>query len=130
MKVGESFPSHYELVVSLRRQRREATLEAKFAQLHKLGDIFEPRDPSMAINNQRFLPSNYRTPITGHSHEGGNGWHKDINYLWRGIRRPALLVGDLNYSYRWTRPILRTTVSLPRQSIKFSLSGLLEELEQ
>jgi hypothetical protein len=130
MKVGEAYASHYDLVSSLRRQRRVATLKAKFAHLHRLGDIFEPRDPSTSTENQHFSPSSYRPPIKDHSHENGNAWHKDINYCWRGIRRPALLVGDLKHSYRWTRSIVRTTALLPRENIKFSLSELLEQLEQ
>lgn len=129
MKVGEAYASHYDLVEAFRRNGRTATLEAKFAHLHRRGDVFKPLEISSSRRDQRFVAARYRPPIKEHRHE--NGYEHDIDYFWQGLRRPALLVGDVHQSYRWPWPTIRKSskVQLPRGNPKYSLASFVDALE-
>ena len=129
MKVGESYASQYDIVMAWRRQHQAAALNAKFAHLHKLGDIFEPIKDLEPHGARQFEPSSYKRPIEGHRHQ--NHWDNDINYLWRSIRHPALLVGDRRYSYIWTRPMIRRPkqARFPRGNPQYSQKEFLNGLE-
>jgi hypothetical protein len=129
MKVGESYESQYDLVEAFRKKLRASALNAKFAHSNNRGDVFEPKTSALT-GMQKFVPSNYRRPVEDHSH-APDEWHRDIDYTWRSIRRPALLVGDPSHSYLWTRPTLRvpTSEKVPRGNPKRSIGWLLEHLQ-
>jgi len=105
MKVSESFHSQKEIWNSLSPKERNA----KNAGVDPLGDIYEPKDNIQ----DEFDPSDYHAP-KNHVHLTGNQWHKDINYVNRYGKRPALLVGDTKYSFLWSLPIISLKSKHPR----------------
>ncbi|MCD6573283.1 MAG: hypothetical protein J7K95_04240 [Thermoplasmata archaeon] len=100
MRVQEAFSSHKELWDWL----DPAVRNVKNASLHKFGDVYEPITSNLT---DVFDPSQYREPIKKpeHVHLENNVWHKDIRYKNNKTgMRPALLVGDLKYSFLWSEP--------------------------
>ncbi len=73
---------------------------AKNARYHRLGDLYQPKSDLFDPYN----PLNYYKPCSKHSHK--DCWEEDITY--RGIkgRHPALLVGDPEMSFLWSRPMV------------------------
>lgn len=109
IRVGRAFDSHCDLWQWLPSKTRQA----KAAHLHKLGDVSEPKAERIHSDGlSRFEPGNYKPPRDGHSHatiESNSDtprWHKDVNYQGYRERRAALLVGDPETSFLWSRPIV------------------------
>ena len=108
MRVGETFTSQAELVDTLLRTGRQQVVDAKDSRAHPLGDLMVPRTPGATPNP--FDPGAYFPPIRGHAHssvDNPDQWHNDVNHRGRSGRQPAMLVGDSNFSFRWTRPMVR-----------------------
>ena len=123
MQVQHAFVSHAELWRSGKLPKR--TLTAKAATRHRLGDLFEPLN---SCNDEHEYSCNYyREPVPGHSHADKrwpDQWHKDIHYRGASGRRPALLVGDRNRSFVWSRRRIRYAGELARGQKRVDLVGL------
>ncbi|UUZ77402.1 hypothetical protein LP414_09350 [Polaromonas sp. P1(28)-13] len=132
MRVGEAYASQAGLVHELRHSGRSAIVEAKNSARHILGDLMTPAKASFSVADQ-FQASAYSIPILGHSHrqtEAGTEWQNDIDYLSRGGGRPAMLVGDVDYSFIWTRPMVRRrNPAHSRPYRKWTLSSFLDDIE-
>ena len=128
MRVGVRAASHAEM---WRLLPEEARL-AKSATSHVLGDVIEPLDDELrgpaAWDHENYVP-----PTPGHSHDGGTppAWHRDIEVNFNG-RRPALLVGDPEFSFVWNRPLIRLREGdgrLPRNPLSSpTLADFIERL--
>ncbi len=94
MKVGRAYHSHRELWDNIPEDVREA----KAADHHRLGDLYRPA----GSNGDPFDPASYVEPRADHSHCELGEWQEDINYP----RRAALLVGDPELSFLWSRPAI------------------------
>ena len=131
MQVGEAYASHFDLVAGFRSRGRQTALDEKYAHLHSLGDILEPKGSAPLTGAQRFSQTRYRAPIDGHPHQKKESYGKDIDYVTRNGRRPSLLVGAASYSFLWTRPVIfrATKRPLPRGNPLSSLGDLLSDLE-
>lgn len=132
MRVGEAYASQAELVQELRRSGRSSVIEAKDSTRHPLGDLMIPAK-ELVSGEERFSPASYLIPMLGHSHrqnEGDEGWRDDIDYLGVGGRQAAMLVGDVNFSFMWTRPVVRR--SNPKHSRPYrewTLTAFLDDIE-
>jgi putative DNA base modification enzyme with NMAD domain len=103
MRVERAFISHYEMW----NQLPPAVREAKSMRRSHLGDLCEPKSTLCDHDRpQVFDPSNYYPPRPDHSH--ANGWENDLDHSKQDkFNRPtALLMGDPERSYLWSRPIL------------------------
>lgn len=133
MRVGQAFASHAALVQHLRAMGREAVVEAKNSRHHKLGDLMIPRSPTVVGTDGEFSHNGYFEPVLGHAHRQNvhdSGWHDDVDYSRRN-RRPALLVGDPEFSFRWSRPLLRRRQGQAmRGHRRWTLDALLQELTE
>jgi len=98
MLVEKAFESHKDIWYALGSDVRQA----KSARIHSCGDIYQPR-PNL---KSKFDYRHYYPPANNHVHLPDNDWHKDINYMSRGDRRPALLVGVPALSFLWPRPMI------------------------
>lgn len=131
MRVGEAYPSYFELVDALRASGRTATLEAKDATHHPKGDVMIPLNANLTPS-QRFAAEFYRPPVLPHAHrhsEDDTHWHEDVNHVDRWGRRPAYLVGDPENSFTWSRQlILNTKPGNLRPYRTWSLGQLVERL--
>lgn len=124
-KVSMTFQSHRDFWFS--NKIPDKTKQAKAAYLHRCGDIFKPKRKDL----DHFQPDNYYPPREDHVHAHKNQWHNDVNYVGVKGRRPALLVGDPDYSFLWFIPLLYVQSKLPRQKKwEKALSGLLYDLIQ
>jgi hypothetical protein len=113
MRVGEAYPSQFDLVQALRASGRTSTLEAKNASRHAKGDVYVPRSTELT-REQGFSPEFYHAPVLPHAHRTSHDdthWHEDIDYADRCGRRPAYLVGDPNNSFTWSRQMILNTKS-------------------
>lgn len=132
MRVGEAYASQAELVQELHRSGRSAVVEAKDSTQHRLGDLMIPATDTVA-GTDRYLPAAYVPPMVGHSHRRraeDRGWEDDVNYVGAGGAQSAMLAGDLNFSFMWTRPIVRRRRPGPtRPYRKWTLTSLLDDLE-
>ena len=132
MRVGEAFESHADLVQELRRSGRSATVDAKDSTQHTLGDVMIPVEASIQ-GDERFSPAAYRTPIPEHIHRANDeddSWRDDINYVGIGGRHAAMLVGDVDFSFVWSRPFVRRRNPQPSRPYRqWSLSEFLDDLE-
>jgi hypothetical protein len=125
MKVLYPFKSHLDLWGS--ETVPEESKQIKNARLNKLGDIYEPK--SNSAKSDPFNPQNYFAPHPDHPHITDKEWHKDICYTGypTGLR-PALLVGDPQYSFLWDMPGILCLFHHPRTK-KGKLHTLLNELK-
>ena len=98
MRISEAFESHHELWYSTHLSAKAKRM--KTAENHVLGDLYRPRRRFGANDRERFSYHNYVPPRSGHDH-APRYWHRDINYRGYGGRRPALLLGDREYSFLW-----------------------------
>jgi hypothetical protein len=104
MQVGKAATSHAEIWRDGSVPQR--TLAAKCAAKHRLGDLFNPKERG----KDPFSPQCYHEPIPGHSHANEKcptQWHEDIDYVGAKGRRPALLIGDPDRSFLWSRARIR-----------------------
>lgn len=122
MKVAKAFPSHKTIWYA--ESMSGAIRNAKNAQANPLGDIYRPK-PDI---KDEFNHSDYYKPIKNHVHNcSNNTWHNDIEYSVKG-KRPALLVGDTNHSFLWSRPIIYFKNKHPRTK-KWDMQDLISLLE-
>jgi hypothetical protein len=98
MKVRAAHASQRDLWNAL----PEVARLAKAADAHPLGDVFQPIGPL----GDPFDVRSYVPPCPDHAHCGNGEWHTDINHVARSGRRPALLEGDPELSFLWTRPLI------------------------
>lgn len=132
MRVGRAFVSHRDLWFS--SALTEETKKAKAADKNELGDVYRPRSQIAPA----FRPSSYFEPIDGHPHKDASceacsntgEWHKDVNYHGCSGRRPALLIGDIEFSFLWERPMIElpSERKLHRGQKKCRLSVLRDQL--
>ena len=119
MRVSQAFRSHYDLWNS--DSISTSTKTAKAAHLDRFGDLYRPDREEI----RPYISWHYAAPCKDHVHCEPGDWHKDIRYrAWYG-RRPALLVGDPEFSFLWNRPLIRSPFKLTRGQRKASLSDLL-----
>lgn len=132
MRVGEAYESQADLVNEFRRSGRSSTIDSKDSTQHVLGDIMIPSAESL-VGEERFSPSAYKIPMLGHAHrehEGDDGWRDDIHYLGVGGRQAAMLVGDEDFSFMWTHPVIRRrNPKHSRPYRQFSLADFLDDIE-
>lgn len=119
MRVAQAVESQEDLWVALPPRARLP----KAARLHRHGDLFEPAQPL----RDPFIPGSYKLPRPDHVHAQWDSWHKDIGHTGRSGRRPALLVGDPEYSFLWDRPVIPAPFNLPRDYRVRELGELLRQ---
>lgn len=132
MRVGEAYASQAELVQALRRSGRSEVVDAKDSTRHRLGDLMIPVSDVVA-GNDRYTPAAYMPPVVGHSHRRtaeDHGWEGDINYVGDGGEQSAMLAGDRDFSFMWTRPLVRRRQPGPiRHYRRWTLTTILDDLE-
>ncbi|MBC8725773.1 hypothetical protein F6X37_30770 [Paraburkholderia sp. 31.1] len=132
MRVGEAYASQAELVQAFRQSGRSEVVDAKDSTRHRLGDLMIPAS-DMVAGNDRYLPAAYLSPMVGHSHRStaeDAGWEDDVNYVGVGGGQSVMLVGDRNFSFVWTRPLVRRRRPGPtRPYRKWTLTSILDDLE-
>lgn len=132
MRVGEAYASQAELVQALHRSGRSAVVEAKDSTQHRLGDLMIPATDAVA-GTDRYVPAAYVPPMVGHSHRRraeDRGWEDDVNYVGAGGGQSAMLAGDRNFSFVWTRPVVRRRrPGHTRPYRKWTLTTILDDLE-
>lgn len=132
MRVGEAYASQAELVQALHQSGRREVVDAKDSTRHGLGDLMIPASDVVA-GNDRYLPAAYLPPMVGHSHRStaeDTGWEDDVNYVGAGGGQSVMLVGDRNFSFVWTRPLVRRRRPGPtRPYRKWTLTSILDDLE-
>lgn len=103
-KVQSAHESHADLWASISRTARRA----KAAHVHYLGDVFEPKKPSLR-EPACYLPSQYYAP-TVHAHRQPRkppSWRNDIDYRHATkFGRPAMLVADPHLTFIWEEPMI------------------------
>jgi hypothetical protein len=106
MKVKYAFESHCDLWYS--ENLSDTVKQAKLAHKNKnrFGDVFQPKS-KLKDKRDEFDFEHYHPPVADHVHAPKDWWHKDINYT-TGVRdrKPALLLGDPQYSFLWNKPTL------------------------
>jgi hypothetical protein len=122
-RVQHAFNSHHDLWHS--GVLAESAKEAKAANMHRLGDVFQPK----ARPGCGFDPASYRVPRQDHGHRPDDRWHYDVDYEGVRGRRAALLVFDPERSFLWDQSILFTPERLGRGQRKGELGTLLERLD-
>lgn len=108
MRVKQAFESQADLVEALRQQGRQDVLAAKDSTVHQRGDIFIPERP--LSGSERFNPQNYLSPVANHVHSGDHDplhWHNDIHYAKMKRQEPPVLVGDPEFTFVWSRPMVK-----------------------
>jgi hypothetical protein len=109
MRVGESYGSHFELVQSLKDSGRTVTLKAKASTTNRRGDVMIPASAELSPGEYRSVPA-YVPPMVGHAHREDackTDWEDDIAYVSRGGTPAALLVGDPDFSFTWSKQMIR-----------------------
>jgi hypothetical protein len=120
MKVRQAYASHRDLWQSL----PEATRTAKAADLERLGDLYRP-----CADADPFDPASYTPPRPDHAHCHEYGWHTDVDYLSPTYhRRAPLLVGEPQYSFLWSKPLVAHPIGVHPRTKKHTLRSLLAEL--
>jgi len=100
MKVKNAVDNMYDLCKMLPHK----TLEIKSANNSIFGDVYTPVK-NFISSDDKFDVKNYNKPIKGHKHK--KIYQKDIKYPKKRIKRnPALLVGDPQKSFIWTKPTI------------------------
>lgn len=131
MRVGEAYPSYFDLVEALRLSGRVEALEAKDSTRHPNGDLMIPRASSLTPT-QRFAAESYYPPMLPHAHrqaEDDTHWHEDVEHVDQWGRRPAYLIGDPENSFTWSRQqILHTEPGNLRPYRTWHLGQLVERL--
>jgi hypothetical protein len=132
MRVGEAYASQVELFQEFNRSGRAAVIESKNSTKRPLGDLMIPARETVT-GADRFSPDAYHIPMLGHAHrenESDIGWRDDIDYLGVGGRQAAMLVGDADFSFMWTQPIVRRrNPSHTRPYRIWTLTSFLDDLE-
>ena len=109
MLVSQLFDSHHELWFS--DSISEETKVAKASNLDKFGDIYQPKSRS----DDPYSHLSYFPPCEDHVHCDPCDWHKDIDYIDKHGRTPALIVGCPEYSFLWNIPSIESPFKIPRK---------------
>jgi hypothetical protein len=132
MRVGEAFNSQAELVQELRESGRSQVIDAKASTRHPLGDLMIPGTDRMS-DSDKHSPAAYLPPMLKHAHRrtaDDCGWENDVNYIGAGGRQSVMLVGDPQYSFIWTKPVVRRRApAATRPYRRWTMTSLLDELE-
>jgi hypothetical protein len=123
MKVGIAFESHYDLWHCSAIPAE--TKAAKRADLNRLGDIFMPKPKA---SRARFVPESYYPPVVDHPHADKDAWHNDVDYCDPYGRRAALLVGENDSTFVWSKPIIHIALPIRRRHKRLALSDFLSIL--
>lgn len=129
MRVEEAYESQADLVFALRGSGRADIVDAKSSTSNHLGDLMVPRSNKLA-GDDRFKPESYMTPMVGHAHRitaADVGWKDDIDYVGRGHLQAAMLAGDPQFSFNWTRQTIRRRV--PSATRPYRVWSLMEFLD-
>lgn len=122
VKVDRAFQSNLELFrsscVPAKTKREKSAVRSRF------GDLFEPKKKAKA--NDGFSPGSYRAPHKKHVHFKNHAWHRDIKYVARGGRKPALLIGDPECSLLWSKPMISFQNRLPRDYEKYTIAEFIK----
>ena len=118
MRVSQAFKSHNEFWLS--DGISDKAKIAKAAHLNKFGDVYKPKRTSM----RPYSYWHYLDPCKNHVHCEPEDWRKDIKYKSHSGRRPALLVGDPEYSFLWDRPVIESPFNIGRGEKKNTLGDL------
>lgn len=121
MRVGHAFGSQRDLWQWLTEHVPEAA-QAKRADVNRLGDVYRPQ-PSC---EDPFNADEYVAPCSHHVHLRHGWYREDIDYVGFQHRRPALLVGDPDYSFLWSEPRVLVPFRLGIGCKKCSLDHLLQ----
>jgi hypothetical protein len=133
MRVGRAYPSQYALIDKLQRSDGQSVVDAKNSTIHLLGDLMMPVRRHLAEADQLSVEA-YLPPILGHTHrrtDQDKNWHHDIHYVNGKTNRPAsMLVGDPDFTFTWTRRLIRHRCpGALRPYRKWTLAWLLENIE-
>lgn len=120
MKIGEVYESHADLWRAFLQQGRQEILDVKNATSNPFGDVYRPKDIEKCFLEIRYKQESYENTIDGHAHEGD--WRKDVNYEGYGKQQAALLVGESENSFVWTKAKLSSKIHLPRNTKKYGNS--------
>jgi len=134
MQIKIAFISFIELWNFLDSDKE--TQNIKNSRFHPYGDVFEPKKDSR-VNDEKEAKDKsfefYHMPIDSHKHKDKHeSWKKDIYKYYMNLkRRPALLVGNEDNTFYWSKPLIYFKEKLPRNCKKFGniqeFIGLLEE---
>jgi hypothetical protein len=130
VRVEKAFRSQKQIFEYLKETSPEV-IRAKNATENAWGDLYQPK-PNVS---DEWNPSNYERPVLGHCHHRDledRRWHEDIEYL-GPCRRVALLLGDQEHSYLWSKPLIckRSKFTSPRGGQRYStLQELLSALRE
>ena len=123
MKVERAFDSHYDFWFS---DLMMETKQSKAANIHPLGDVYQPR----SRNIDKYNLKDYLPPYKNHVHGHDNNWHNDIVYHRYG-RPSSLLVGNPDLSFLWNKPMLYSPPPIQAQGEKkYDLKELLNQLRE
>ena len=120
MQVGQAFETHAQLWNAL----PERTRQAKEANKHRLGDLYQPK----AQSSDPYQLASYKLPHEAHVHHSDcnpDGWHNDITYSKPSRLPAALLVGDRHHSFLWDTPLIYAPFPLGIGHRKKTLEDLL-----
>lgn len=123
MKVGVAFDSHFQLYSYLEEHNINA-LNIKNAVLSPLGDIYERefKEPLELGELDYRNPRKYKFPHFHHSHGHtvNEEWESDI------VSTP-LLLGDINQTYVWQKPMIIFKENRGSGNKKMTMSELLSD---
>lgn len=127
-KVQSAYESYSDLWSKLNTHTRNA----KAANTHFLGDVFQPKKPGLT-GNARYSPMKYVKPLV-HAHRRyltDSRWKKDIHYQNVSMsKQPPLLVADRHFTFLWEVPVIFFVHNHCRDYHKWpSLQQLINNLE-
>ena len=118
MRVSLAFESHRDFWNSV--CITDDTKRSKATHLDKFGDVYQPK----RTTGRPYYYWHYVSPCRNHVHCELGDWKRDIDYKDRYGRRPALLVGDTEYSFLWDRPLIESPFRMGRGQKKTTIGRL------
>jgi len=115
----DSFREVWETKIPMGRMKR-----AKDASESIFGDIFRPRSSARTSD---FSIGSYEQPTKSHRH-WPDAWHTDVQYKSRWGKHAPLLVGNPEFSFLWTLPLIYTPRRLHRGHLRFKIRDFVETL--
>jgi len=131
MKVKKAFISFKEVWKYLEDYKE--TQEIKNSSINPYGDIFEPNTHYSNMDEDKETENSYKfycDPIINHKHQS-KAWKKDIYKFYKNMkRRPALLIGDENHSFYWTKPVIYFNKRHPRTKKHDNIQLFIDKLKE